>query len=147
MSIAVNAIVGGTVLRILDNNRGAIIKLPGNKEGFLHISEVSEKYTKDMNSSLKEGQSVTVKVISIDNTTGKIRVSIRKAQNNYQESASSSHRNKAFQKSSHPLKASPSAGSSFDTLLADYLKISNENATALSRSLDRKRKSRSKRRS
>ncbi len=57
---------------------GAFVELEGGKTGLVHISEVSSEYVDDINKHLSAGQSVKVKVISVDEN-GKISLSIKKA--------------------------------------------------------------------
>lgn len=52
--------------------------LPG-QEGLIHVSELSDKYVKEVKDVVKEGQEVKVKVISIDDQ-GRPKLSIKKAQ-------------------------------------------------------------------
>ncbi len=77
MELAVGAIVVGTVKSI--TNFGAFIALPEGKTGLVHISEVSSTYVNNVRDHLTEGQSVQVKVMSMD-PAGKISLSIRRAQ-------------------------------------------------------------------
>jgi len=57
----------------------AYILLPeyDNKKAFLHISEASEKWLRDIRDELKEGQLVVCKVIRVDKAKGFIDVSLR----------------------------------------------------------------------
>ncbi len=57
---------------------GAFIDLGEGKTGLVHISEVALEYVKDINQHLKEGETVSVKVVSIDEK-GKISLSIKQA--------------------------------------------------------------------
>ncbi|MDE6283106.1 MAG: polyribonucleotide nucleotidyltransferase [Muribaculaceae bacterium] len=60
---------------------GAFIEFMPNRDGLLHISEISWDRLPDMESSgLKEGDQVTVKLIEIDKKTGKYRLSMRALQ-------------------------------------------------------------------
>ncbi|MDP4095043.1 MAG: S1 RNA-binding domain-containing protein [Bacillota bacterium] len=78
MLVEVGKVVEGKVSGI--TNFGAFIQLPGGKTGLVHISEIAEEYVKDINSHLKENQTVKVKVLSVD-ANGKINLSIKKALN------------------------------------------------------------------
>ncbi len=52
-----------------------------NRDGLLHISEISWDRLPDMEASgLKEGDEVTVKLIEVDKKTGKYRLSMRALQ-------------------------------------------------------------------
>ena len=65
----------GTVTRLVDF--GAFVEIFPGTEGLLHISEVADFRVQDINSELKVGDQITVKVISIE-PPNKIRLS-RKA--------------------------------------------------------------------
>lgn len=69
----------GTVKSILDF--GAFVEFMPNREGLLHISEISWNRLPDMNASgIKEGDTVTVKLLEIDKKTGKYRLSSKALQ-------------------------------------------------------------------
>ena len=69
----------GTVRSILDF--GAFVEFMPNRDGLLHISEISWERLQDMEASgLKEGDTVEVKLIEIDKKTGKYRLSMRALQ-------------------------------------------------------------------
>ncbi|MDE7410552.1 MAG: polyribonucleotide nucleotidyltransferase, partial [Paramuribaculum sp.] len=69
----------GTVRSILDF--GAFVEFMPNRDGLLHISEISWDRLPDMAASgLKEGDEVDVKLIEIDKKTGKFRLSMRALQ-------------------------------------------------------------------
>ncbi len=60
---------------------GAFVEFMPNRDGLLHISEISWERLPDMEASgLKEGDQVTVKLIEIDKKTGKYRLSMRALQ-------------------------------------------------------------------
>ncbi|MBO5053584.1 MAG: polyribonucleotide nucleotidyltransferase [Muribaculaceae bacterium] len=66
----------GTVRSIMDF--GAFVEFMPNRDGLLHISEISWERLPDMAASgLKEGDTVEVKLIEIDKKTGKYRLSMR----------------------------------------------------------------------
>ncbi len=54
---------------------GAFVEILPGKDGLLHISEIDWTHVKDVNSLLKEGDKVKVKLIEIDSRTGKLRLS------------------------------------------------------------------------
>lgn len=69
----------GTVRSILDF--GAFVQFMPNRDGLLHISEISWNRLDNMEASgLKEGDTVEVKLIEIDKKTGKYRLSMRALQ-------------------------------------------------------------------
>ncbi len=57
---------------------GAFVELENGKNGLVHISEVASTFVDDINKHLSVGQTVKVKVMSVDEK-GKIALSIKKA--------------------------------------------------------------------
>ncbi|AFC69752.1 polyribonucleotide nucleotidyltransferase [Rickettsia amblyommatis] len=72
----IGEIFNGTVMKVLDS--GAFINYLGNKDGFVHISEVSEERIETVSSVLKQGDIVKVKLIGFDNK-GKAKLTIKNA--------------------------------------------------------------------
>ncbi len=58
---------------------GAFVALEEGKSGLVHISEISTGFVSDINEHLKVGDTVKVKVLSLDEK-GRINLSIRQAQ-------------------------------------------------------------------
>ena len=77
MALQVGDIVEGKVTGI--NPFGAFVSLPEGKTGLVHISEVSYEFVQDLSAVLSEGQTVSVKVISVA-PDGKIALSIKRTQ-------------------------------------------------------------------
>ncbi|MGM9827967.1 MAG: polyribonucleotide nucleotidyltransferase [Muribaculaceae bacterium] len=66
----------GKVRSIMDF--GAFVEFMPNRDGLLHISEISWERLPDMEASgLKEGDEVEVKLLEVDKKTGKFRLSMR----------------------------------------------------------------------
>jgi polyribonucleotide nucleotidyltransferase len=63
----------GTVKNI--TTFGAFVEILPNKEGLLHISEIDWKHIKDVESVLKTGDKVKVKLIDVDGKSGKLKLS------------------------------------------------------------------------
>ena len=63
----------GTVKNI--TNFGAFVEILPGKEGLLHISEINWEHIKDVESVLKPGDKVKVKLIDVDTRTGKLKLS------------------------------------------------------------------------
>jgi S1 RNA binding domain protein len=76
MQFAVGDIVEGKVTGV--TTFGAFVALPEGKTGLVHISEISHDYVRDINDYVKDGQIVSVKIMTIE-PSGKISLSIRKA--------------------------------------------------------------------
>lgn len=77
MDATIGSILDGKVKSI--TTFGAFVSLEDGKSGLVHISEVASAYVSNVRDHLTEGQSVRVKVIGIE-PNGKIRLSIRQAQ-------------------------------------------------------------------
>ncbi len=54
---------------------GAFIEILPNKDGLLHISEIDHKRVNNVEDVLKEGQELEVKLIAVDQKTGKLKLS------------------------------------------------------------------------
>ena len=76
MELEIGSIYEGKVTGI--TKFGAFVLLPMGKSGMVHISEVANTFVDDINNYLKEGQTVNVKLIAIDQQ-GRINLSIKKA--------------------------------------------------------------------
>lgn len=74
MGFEVGSVLEGKVTGI--TKFGAFVSLPGNRSGLVHISEIAYSYVNDVHEHLTEGQTVTVKVIGIDESN-RINLSIK----------------------------------------------------------------------
>jgi len=79
----VGDLVKGTVSKIA--NFGAFVELPGNIDGLVHISQISEDRVEKVKDVLKPGQEVEARVIKIDKTERRLGLSIKAT--NYSEEA------------------------------------------------------------
>ena len=69
----------GKVVSILEF--GAFVEFMPGRDGLLHISEIGwNRYDKMEDTNIHEGDEVTVKLIGIDEKTGKFRLSMRALQ-------------------------------------------------------------------
>ena len=75
MALQVGDIVEGKVTGI--KPFGAFVSLPEGKTGLVHISEVSYEFVQDLSAVLSDGQTVSVKVLSIA-PDGKIALTIKR---------------------------------------------------------------------
>jgi len=71
----VGDLVKGTVSKIA--NFGAFIELPGDIDGLVHISQISEDRIEKVKDVLKPGQEVEARVIKIDKTERRLGLSIK----------------------------------------------------------------------
>jgi len=73
----------GTVSDVVDF--GAFVEILPNKDGLLHISEISNEYVNDVSDFLKVGDKVKVKVLAVEN--GKISLSKKALESNDYDSS------------------------------------------------------------
>lgn len=119
MAFVVGDILDGVITGI--TAFGAFVKLPDDKTGLVHISEIADSYVKEIGDLFKVGDEVKVKVLSIDDK--KIALSIKQA------------KPKAVKEKTPMVN-----NSSFEDKLAEFLKQSNENLVALKRHQEGKRR-------
>lgn len=74
--VEVGKVYEGTVIKILDNNVGAIVSVMPGKDGLVHISQISHERVKNVSDYLQIGQQVKVKALEIDDR-GRVRLSIK----------------------------------------------------------------------
>jgi len=72
----VGKIYSGIVARIVDF--GAFVTILPGKDGLVHISQIADQRVENVTDFLKEGQTVNVKVLDVDNR-GRIKLSIKEA--------------------------------------------------------------------
>lgn len=134
MQLEIGTICDGKVSGI--TNFGAFVSLPGGKTGMVHISEVSNKFIKDIREVLTENQDVKVKVISIGDD-GKISLSIKQTEKQEE---------KPPRKPRPPKNADVWQGNksetkenmSFEDMMAKFKQVSDEKMTDLKRSKESK---------
>ncbi|MCH5198244.1 MAG: S1 RNA-binding domain-containing protein [Oscillospiraceae bacterium] len=119
-------------------NFGAFIKLENGDTGMVHISEVAPVYVKDINEFLSEGQSVKVKVLTINEN--KISLSIKQAQPPKKNEASDNFARRPGKSAYRDEKSQPSRSSgsamSFEDMMAKFKADSEEKMSDLKRSTD-----------
>ena len=153
MALQVGDIVEGKVTGI--KPFGAFVSLPENKNGLVHISEVSYEFVQDLSAVLEEGQTVQVKVLSIA-PDGKIALSIKRTQpaperGNRQgggQRPAQQQRPKREEKPRvwHPKPPVPQGEMSFEDMMARYKSRSEEKIADLKRVTENHRGGYSRRR-
>ncbi len=128
MPVIVGDIVEGKVTDIM--NYGVFVKLEEGKSGLVHISEVSKDYVEDIHTVINSGDTVKVKVLSIDDN-GKISLSIKKALPTTQ--------NKRKNNNKKELNEEPKGPMTLDDMLSKFLKESDERQLDLKKNIDSKR--------
>ena len=150
MPINVGDIYEGNITGI--TNFGAFVALPEGKSGMVHISEVSNVYVKDINEYVKDGQTVKVKVIAIDEK-GKISLSMKQAtppapadERKHREEKPAAHapapKPPVYSDGWVP---EPSGDADFEGMMAKFKKQSEEKMSDFKRSRDAKHGSYSRR--
>jgi len=74
----VGELVVATVIKI--ESYGAYVKLDeyGNKEGLLHISEISSRWVRNIRNHVRQGQKVVLQVLRTDSSKGQVDLSLRR---------------------------------------------------------------------
>ncbi len=122
-SVAIGSIVEGKVVRI--KPFGAIVSLPDNTQGLVHISHISTSFVQNIEEHLAVGDVIKVKVISSDAATGKISLSIKEAL--------APPPIRRTEHEAHRPKAPIDSENSFEDRFKDFLKSSNERQAGLSK--------------
>lgn len=123
---------------------GAFVELDGGQTGLVHISEVASEYVEDISQHLKKGQTVKVKVLSID-PNGKISLSIKKAQSDETKKRRQSTPRQAAPRSNRPpeefdfMHKKDTASLSFEDKLMKFKQDSDEKIQDLKRNTEGKR--------
>ncbi|RHH68056.1 MULTISPECIES: S1 domain-containing RNA-binding protein [Vagococcus] len=160
MSIEVGTKLPGKVSGI--TNFGAFVDLGEGKTGLVHISEVSNSFVKDIKDVLKVNDEVEVKVMSVGDD-GKIGLSIKRANeeerpaqrerkeykrssNNYQSDRNNNRGNDRGKNNRKPAAVATPQKESFDSLMSNFLKDSDDRLSTLKRSTEGKRGGRGGRR-
>ena len=74
-AVVVGEIYAGKVLKI--KPFGAIVSLPGNAPGLVHISQIASGFVQNVGDVLAVGDEVNVRVLSRDTSSGKISLSMK----------------------------------------------------------------------
>ncbi len=101
---------------------GAFVSLSNSKQGLVHISHVTHGFLKDINEAVAVGDVVKVKVVSIDDSNGKIALSMKEA---------------APKAPSYSAKPKETPAESFENLVKDFLKTSTDRQTDINKRLNR----------
>ena len=122
----VGQIIEGTVTGI--KPFGAFVALDSTTQGLVHISHITYGYLENINDAIKVGDTVKVKILSIDSEKGKISLSIKETQEKPRPASRPNN--------SKPQKKEASVGS-FEDLMKDFLKNSNDRQADINKRLNR----------
>ena len=153
MSIEVGNKLQGKVTGI--TKFGAFVELAEGSTGLVHISEVADKYVKDINDHLKVGDVVEVKVINVEKD-GKIGLSIKKAIDRPVRPVRNDRGDRGDSRGSQSGRPRHGSGRSndnhrapkenFESKMARFLKDSEDRLSSLKRNTESKRGGRGARR-
>ena len=153
MSIEVGNKLQGKVTGI--TKFGAFVELAEGSTGLVHISEVADKYVKDINDHLKVGDVVEVKVINVEKD-GKIGLSIKKAIDRPERPVRSDRGDRGDSRGGYSGRPRHGSGRSndnhrapkenFESKMARFLKDSEDRLSSLKRNTESKRGGRGARR-
>jgi len=122
MLLEVGDIVKGKVTGI--TKFGVFVELENGKTGMVHISEVAATYVREIKDYVQIGQEVSVKILTVGDD-GEIGLSMKKAAEQTSEA-------------SKPAEPAPS----FDEILSNFMKSSNEKMSSLKKHTGERRVSR-----
>jgi predicted RNA-binding protein with RPS1 domain len=129
-----NVIVGevytGKVLKI--KPFGAIVSLPGNAPGLVHISQIASGYVQNVSDVLSVGDEVNVKVLSRDNASGKISLSMKEVPQANQDDMYGDEYDEDDRYVAPPV-ISAAAAASFEEKFKAWQKVSNERIAGLNK--------------
>ncbi len=140
--VQVGNIVEGKVLRI--KPFGAIVSLGEKVQGLVHISQVANTFVQDINDHVSVGDIVKVKVLSVDEASNKISLSMREAlpappkskphyEKNFRSKENkSNYENRTIRPSDDYFKPQTTS-SDFEDKMKDWLKQSNERQAGLNK--------------
>lgn len=135
--VAVGSVVEGKIVNVMPF--GAFVDIGNKQSGLVHISEVSNRYVKDINECIKKGDTVKVKVIKIDEA-GKISLSIKQAcEDKSEKSEKQSSAKIPVRPADIDWGLSSNEGLSFEDKLSKFKQDSDEKMQTLRRNNDSKR--------
>ncbi|CAH2212021.1 S1 RNA-binding domain-containing protein [Tepidibacter aestuarii] len=141
-------IIEGTVTDV--KPFGAFVAIDEKTKGLVHISQISHNFINDINEHISAGDKVKVKIISIDEESKKISLSIKQAKpftpkpkdkpsyssnsnsgSSYNSNSGSNYRNRDASKGK--FQAKPKKETSLEDKLKDWLKQSDDRQATLNK--------------
>jgi predicted RNA-binding protein with RPS1 domain len=124
-SVVIGEIYDGKVIKI--KPFGAIISLPGNVLGLVHISQIASGFIQSVDDILAVGDEVLVRVLSIESATGKISLSMKDVPQltNYDDEDDYVY--------DAPVVISPAQAASFEEKLKSWQKLSSDRIAGINR--------------
>ena len=129
-NITVGEVYTGKVLKI--KPFGAIVSLPGNIPGLVHISQIASGYVQNVGDILSVGDEVNVKVLSKDMASGKVSLSMKDVpQAGYDDYEDEEYEDERYV--APPPVISAAAAASFEEKFKAWQKVSNERIAGLNK--------------
>ena len=125
VEIVIGNIYEGKVVRL--KPFGAIVILPDNSQGLVHISHISNSYVQNVDDHLAVGDLVHVKVLTNDKSSGKISLSMKDV-----EQPEIMQEREAAIEYEHR-RERKEGGSTFEEKFKEWLKASNERQAGLNK--------------
>ena len=126
MSLTIGTILEGRVIKII--KMGAFIDIGNNISGFIHISELSHQYVKEITDEINVNDIVKVKIIAI-HPDNKIALSIK------QVSPQKPIFNKAPSQNNILQDSTSGTGASFEDMMKKFKRSSEEKMSDLKRNM------------
>ena len=136
MQLEIGKIFEGTVSKVM--NYGAFVDFTNGESGMIHISQISDSYIKDINDHIRQGDTVKVKVIGIDDRH-KISLSLKDAQEKTTENKPKSYERKSYTPNSFAKPDPPSTGDAFEDMMNKFKKRSEDIQSDLKKISDPRR--------
>ena len=93
--IKVGNIIEGQITGV--TKYGIFVSLEDNYVGLIHISEVSNKFVRDLEEKFKVGDLIRVKVLSIDEDKLQVKLSIKKLKNKFKSKKKIEEKGRGFE--------------------------------------------------
>ena len=127
VEIAIGNIYEGKVVRL--KPFGAIVILPDNSQGLVHISHISNSYVQNVDDHLAVGDLVHVKVLTNDKASGKISLSMK----DVEQPELMQEREAAIEYEQRRDRGRSEGASTFEEKFKEWLKASNERQAGLNK--------------
>lgn len=132
-ALKVGELYDGKVLKI--KPFGAIISLPDNAMGLVHISQIANGFIQSVNDVLAEGEEVLVRISAIDEATGKISLTMK----DVPQPTEDEDGEEGYYYVDAPVVISPAQAASFEEKLKSWQKLSSDRIAGVNRRNKRKK--------
>ena len=130
-AIVVGELYDGKVTKI--KPFGAIVSLPGGVPGLVHISQIANGFIQSVDDILAVGDEVLVRVVSIDEASGKISLTMKDIPQFDDDDDSYGYTYDA------PVVISPAQAASFEEKFKSWQKLSSDRIAGINRRNKRKK--------